>query len=406
MNTKDGKNQNLKEFESLFEQALKSIKEGKPLEGKDGAITPLIKKLLESSLEGEIENHLEESRPNRRNGHGKKKVKTSFGSVEINTPRDRESTFEPQILPKRQTTLGPSIENKIISLYSKGMSYRDICGHIEEMYGMELSPALITTITDKVWPEIEEWRTRPLDEVYPFVWLDALFYKVRQEGEIKKMAAYMVLGMNLEGEKNLLGIYLSETESANFWMQVLADLQERGVKDILVACIDNLTGFKEAINCLFPKTDVQLCIVHQIRNSIRYASWNEEREIISDMKEVYKAVNLLAAEEGFKRFEGKWEKKYPAMVKSWKNNWDALTSFYQYPPLIRKIMYTTNSIEGFHRQIRKATKTKGAFTSDRSLYKTLYLVSMDVKKRWSSPREWRQVIGILAIKYPERLKIC
>src|SRR6478752_822005 len=185
MNTKDGKNQNLKEFESLFEQALKSIKEGKPLEGKDGAITPLIKKLLESSLEGEIENHLDESRPNRRNGHGKKKVKTSFGSVEINTPRDRESTFEPQILPKRQTTLGPSIENKIISLYSKGMSYRDICGHIEEMYGMELSPAQITTITDKVWPEIEEWRTRPLEEVYPFVWLDALFYKVRQEGEIK-----------------------------------------------------------------------------------------------------------------------------------------------------------------------------------------------------------------------------
>lgn len=406
MNTKNNKDEKLKEFEGLFEQALKSLKEGNSLEGKNGAITPLIKKLIEASLEGEIENHLNESRPNRRNGHGKKKVKTTFGEVELNTPRDRDATFEPQIIGKRQTSLGPSIENKIISLYAKGMSYRDICAHIEEMYSMELSPAQITTITDKVWPEIEEWKSRPLDEVYPFVWLDALFYKVRQEGQIKKMAAYMVLGMNMEGEKDLLGIYLSETESANFWMQVLSDLQERGVKDILIACIDNLTGFKDGINYLFPKTDVQLCIVHQIRNSIRYASWKEERELIRDMKEVYKAINLSTAEEGFKRFEEKWGKKYPAMIKSWKNNWDALTSFYQYPEVIRKIMYTTNSIEGFHRQIRKATKAKGAFPSDRSLYKTLYLTSMNVKKRWSSPREWKQVIGILAIKYPERLKIC
>lgn len=397
------KEKSKEELEKLFEEALEALKKGKKLEGADGAVTPLIKRLIEASLDGEMDAHLQESRPNRRNGHGKKKVKTSFGDVNLETPRDRDSSYAPELIPKRQRSLGPSLENKILSLYSLGMSYRDISGHIMEMYGMELSPAQLTFITDKVWPEIEEWRSRPLDDVYPFIWFDALFYKVKQDGQIKSMAAYLALGMNVEGEKDLLGIYLAETESAKFWLQVLSDLQIRGVKDILIASIDNLTGFEQAIRSIFPQTDVQLCIVHQIRNSIKYVSWKDEREVIRDMKSIYKANNYEEAEKALAKFDEKWSKQYKAMVTSWKRNWEGLTSFYNYPEPVRKIMYTTNSIEGFNRQIRKATKAKGSLPSERALYKLLYLVSLNVQKRWSRPRSWSQVLNILATLYPERL---
>ncbi len=360
---------NQDDISKLFNDALESLKKTKRLDGKDGALGPLIKRLVEASLEGEMDSHLEKSRPNRRNGKGKKSVKTSHGTVDIETPRDRDGTYDPALLPKRVRTLGPSLDSKVLSLYSLGMSYQDISGHIEEMYGMELSKAQLTAITDRVWPEIEEWRSRPLDDVYPFVWLDALFYKVRQDGQIKSMAAYLVLGMNVEGEKDLLGIYLAETESASFWLQVLSDLQDRGVKDILIACIDNLKGFKEAIETMYPQTDVQLCIVHQIRNSIKYVVWSDQREVIRDMRTIYKAANLSSAEESLESFENKWGKRYPAMIKSWKRNWDGLMNFYNYPVEVRSIMYTTNSIEGFNRQIRKATKSKGALPSERALSK-------------------------------------
>ena len=394
-----------KELEHLFEDALQTLKENKTLEGADGALTPLIKRILEVSLEGEMDDHLDKNRPNRRNGRGSKKVKTSFGEVPIDTPRDRNATYSPELLPKRQRMLGAALEQKIINLYSLGMSYRDISNHIIEMYDMELSPAQLSSITDRVWPEIEAWRNRPLEDVYPFVWLDALFYKVKQDGQIKSMAAYLVLGMNSEGEKDLLGIYLSETESSTFWLSVLSDLQARGLKDIIIACIDNLKGFKEAIGALYPQTDVQLCIVHQIRNSIRYVPWTDQREVIRDMKEIYKASNYQSAEQALEQFEVKWAKKYPAMTKSWKHNWEGLSSFYNYPLAIRNIMYTTNSIEGFNRQIRKATKTKGALPSERSLYKLLYLVSQNVQKRWSKPRSWTEVISIMILTYPNRLGI-
>ncbi len=397
------KEKSKEELEKLFEEALEALKKGKKLEGADGAVTPLIKRLIEASLDGEMDAHLQESRPNRRNGHGKKKVKTSFGDVNLETPRDRDSSYSPELIPKRQRSLGPSLENKILSLYSLGMSYRDISGHIMEMYGMELSPAQLTFITDKVWPEIEEWRSRPLDDVYPFIWFDAMFYKVKQDGQIKSMAAYLVLGMNVEGEKDLLGIYLAETESAKFWLQVLSDLQIRGVKDILIASIDNLTGFEQAIRSIFPQTDVQLCIVHQIRNSIKYVPWKDEREVIRDMKAIYKANTYEEAEKALAKFDSKWSKQYKAMVTSWKRNWEGLTSFYNYPEPVRKIMYTTNSIEGFNRQIRKATKAKGSLPSERALYKLLYLVSLNVQKKWSRPRSWSQVLNILATLYPERL---
>ena len=391
------------ELEKLFEDALYTLKTTKKLEGADGAVTPIIKRLLELTMEGEMDAHMDESRPNRRNGHGKKNVKTSLGAVDIDTPRDRDSTYEPVLLPKRQRSLGPALEQKILSLYSMGMSYRDITSHLVDMYDIELSAAQLTSITDKIWPEIEEWRSRPLDAVYPFVWLDAMFYKVKQDGQIKPMAAYLVLGMNIEGEKDLLGIYLAETESATFWMQVLSDLQSRGLDDIIIACIDNLKGFTGAIEALYPKTDVQLCIVHPIRNSIKYVPWTDEKEVIRDMKTIYKASNIDRAEEALVAFEAKWVKKYPAMIKSWKNNWEGLTTFYNYPAEVRNIMYTTNSIEGFNRQVRKATKSKGALPSERALYKLLYLVTANVQKRWSKPRSWTKVINIMSITYAERL---
>lgn len=391
------------EAAKLFNEALKALESGAELEGKKGALTPLIKRLLEASMEGEMDAHLKENRPNRRNGKGKKTVKTSQGTVEIETPRDRDGSYDPQIIPKRQRALGRSLEKKIIGMYGLGMSYKDISDHINEMYDMELSKAQLSHITDKVWPEIEEWRSRALDRVYPFVWLDAMFYKVRQDGQIKSMAAYLVLGMNTEGEKDLLGIYLAQTESSSFWLQVLSDLESRGVEDIIVASIDNLRGFKEAINSIFPKTDVQLCIVHQIRNSIKYVSYKDSKEVVRDMKLIYKAKDLTSGERELDAFEQKWNKQYPAMIQSWKRNWEGLCTFFNYHPTIRTIMYTTNSIEGFNRQIRKGTKTKGALPSERALYKLLFLVSQNANKKWSKPQSWTKVISILALTYGERL---
>jgi len=385
-----------KTAEQLFNQALEALQSGKPLEGKEGALLPMIKRLIEASLEGEMDAHIKESKPNRRNGKGKKQLKTTYGEIEITPPRDRHSSYEPMLVPKRKKSLGPSLDNKIISLYGLGMSYSDISSHIEEMYGMDLSKAQISSITDRIWPEIEQWRTRPLDEVYPFIWLDALFYKVKQDGQIRSMAAYLALGMNIEGEKDLLGIYLSETESSKFWLEVLTDLQIRGVKDILIASIDNLKGFKQAIGAIFPKTDVQLCIVHQIRNSIKYVVWKDQRQVIRDMKLIYKSIDLEQAENELEEFENKWGKQYPAMVRSWKKNWDGLSTFFNYHPEIRSIMYTTNSIEGFNRQIRKATKSKGALPSPRALYKLLYLVTQHITKKWTRPRSWTKVISIMA----------
>lgn len=391
------------DYEGIFNEALKKLQETGELDGKDGALSSLFKGLMEASLEGEMDAHVQENRPNRRNGKGKKRVKTTQGHIEIETPRDRDGSFDPVTLPKRSTSIGASLERKIISLYSMGMSYKDISTHFEETYGLEMSKAQLSAVTDRVWDEIEDWRSRPLDEVYPFVWLDAMFFKVKQDGQIKKMAAYLVLGMNVEGEKDLLGIYLAETESATFWLHVLSDLESRGVKDIIIACIDNLKGFRQAIESIYPQADVQLCIVHQIRNSLRYVPWNDQREVIKDMKLIYKAQDIDKAEAQLELFEEKWGKKYKAMIKSWKNNWEGLSTFYDHDPEIRKIMYTTNSIEGFNRQVRKATKAKGALPSERALYKLLYLVCMRVEKKWSRPISWTRVINVMSIKYATRL---
>jgi len=396
------------DYESFEKQALDQLKKGVPLEGKDGILSPLLKQLLESSLEGELDAHLEQDNdPNRRNGKNSKKVKTSYGVVDINTPRDRNSTFSPQILPKRQTTFGDSLDHKIISLYAKGMSYEDISAHLSEMYSIDASPATLTAVTDRIVQEVQQWQQRTLEELYPIVWMDAIHYKVKEEGTIKSKAVYCIIGINTDGMKDLLGMYIGESEGAKFWLNVLSDLRDRGVKDILIACIDNLKGFSEAIESVYTNTDVQLCIVHQVRNSLRYVPYTDTKAIITDMKSIYQAPTKEQAEKALITFGEKWNKKYPRVVDSWKNNWERLSNFYKYPKEIRKMIYTTNIIEGFHAQLRKVTKTKRVFSNDMALLKLLYLVQNDIStKKWDTPVfGWKMIKSQLMIIFDERFKI-
>lgn len=401
-NKEEPKKFSYNEFE---EEALKQLRSGAPLEGKDGVLAPLIKRLVEASLDGELDAHINaDNKPNRRNGKQSKKVKTGFGTVDINTPRDRNSSFEPQILPKRQTTLGEALDHKVISLYGKGLSYNDICEHLEELYGLTVSPATLTAITDRVMDDVKQWQNRTLESVYPLVWLDAIHYKVRENGAILTKAVYCVIGMNREGVKDLLGLYVGEQEGARFWLSVLTDLQNRGVKDICIACIDNLKGFAEAIESIFPYTEVQLCVIHQIRNSSKYVVSRDRRTVMADMKSIYQAANQNKAETALEEFSQKWKDKYPYMVKSWQNNWGRLSCFFKYPKEIRKIMYTTNVIESFHSQLRKVTKSKRVFTNDEALLKLLYLVFMNIKVGWTGPvNGWNLIAAQLVIIFEDRM---
>lgn len=393
------------DYKKFEEEALEQLRSGKKLEGKDGILAPLIKRLVEAGLNGEMNAHLSEAkRVNRRNGKTGKQVKTAFGSVEINTPRDRLSSFEPQLLPKRQTTLGEALDHKVISLYGRGMSYSDICKHLEELYGLDVSPATLSAITDSVIEEVNAWRNRPLESVYPFVWLDAIHYKVKEDGCIKTKAVYCLLGVNREGVKDLLGLYISENEGARFWLGVMADIQHRGVTDIIIACIDNLKGFAEAIESVFPKTEVQLCVVHQIRNSTKYVAYKDLKPVMKSLKEIYEAPGKEQAEQGLARLEEQWGKQYPMMVKSWFNNWERLSNYLKYPKEIRTIIYTTNIIESFHSQLRKVTKSKRVFSSDMSLFKLLYLVQQNLKNDWEGPMfRWRQTFAQMMILFEERM---
>ena len=393
------------DYKTFEAEAIKSLTEGKPLEGKDGVLAPLIKRLVEAGLNGEMNAHLSgDKRKNRRNGKTGKQVKTAFGAVEITTPRDRNSTFEPQLVAKRQTTLGEALDHKIISLYARGMSYNDICKHLEELYGLAVSPATLSTITDSVIEEVKTWQNRPLESVYPFMWLDAIHYKVKEDGAIKTKAVYCLLGVNREGIKDLLGLYISENEGARFWLNVLADIQNRGVSDIIIACIDNLKGFAEAIETIFPKTEVQLCIVHQIRNSTRYVACKDIKELMKTLKEIYEAPTKEQAEKGLALLEEQWGEKYPSVVKSWFNNWERLSNYFKYSKEIRRIIYTTNIIESFHSQLRKVTKSKRVFSSDMSLIKLLYLVQTNLKEQWLGPMKgWKQTYAQMMILFEERM---
>ena len=392
-----------------FDEILEEFRNGKKLTGKGGLLAPLIKQLTEAALEAEVESHIANDvlngNRNRRNGVNKKTIKgTSDGTFELETPRDRNGTFEPQIVKKHQTTISDEIEEKIISMYGLGMSYRDISSHLEEIYQVSISTATISAATDKIITQVKEWQARPLESLYPFVWLDAIHYKVKDGGKYVSKAVYTILGVRLDGKKEILGLYLSENEGANFWLSVLTDLQARGVEDILIASVDGLKGFPEAINAIFPRTEVQLCIVHQIRNSIRYVVSKEQKEFAKDLKLIYQAPTKEVAEEELLKLDDKWGKKYPLVINSWNNKWENLSIFFKYPAEIRKIIYTTNIIESIHRQFRKLTKTKGAFPNENSLLKLLYLGIKNASKKWTMPvRNWSLTISQLAIFFEGRL---
>jgi len=397
------------EIEIDFNEILEEFKKGKRLTGKGGLLAPLIKQLTEAALEAEIESHIANDvlggKSNRRNGYNKKTIKgTSDGSFELETPRDRNGTFEPQLVKKHQTTISDEIEEKILSMYGLGMSYRDISLHIEEIYQVSISTATISAVTDKIIAKVKEWQSRPLEPIYPFVWLDAIHYKIKDGGKYVSKAVYTILGVRIDGKKEVLGLYLSENEGANFWLSVLTDLQARGVEDILIASVDGLKGFPEAINSIFPKTEVQLCVVHQIRNSIRYVASKEQKEFAKDLKLIYQAPTKEVAQEELLKLEEKWGKKYPIVINSWQSKWDNLSVYFKYPVDIRRIIYTTNIIESVHRQFRKLTKTKGAFPNETALTKLLYLGIKNASKKWTMPvRNWSLTISQLAIFFEGRL---
>ncbi|CBY28322.1 transposase [Yersinia enterocolitica (type O:9) str. YE212/02] len=388
-----------------FDKALKALQSGQALTGKDGILTPLIKQLTEAALAAELDSHLaQDLEANRKNGSGKKTIKAPTGRFELTTPRDRNGTFEPQLVKKHQTTLSDEIERKIIRMFALGMSYKDISQEIEDLYAFSVSSATISAVTDKVIPELKQWQQRPLEAVYPFVWLDAIHYKIRENGRYQSKAVYTVLALNLEGKKEILGLYLSENEGANFWLSVLTDLQNRGVNDILIACVDGLTGFPEAINSIYPDTEVQLCVIHQIRNSIKYVASKHHKAFMADLKPVYRAVSKEAAETALDELEEKWGQQYPVVLQSWRRKWENLSHYFRYPATIRKVIYTTNAIESVHRQFRKLTKTKGAFPNENSLLKLLYLGLMNAQEKWTMPiQSWNLILSQLAIYFEGRL---
>jgi transposase-like protein len=393
-------------YEINVEEFAKAIKEGKGISGKDGALPPLIKQLTELALQAELESHLSQDlERNRKNGTTKKTMKSGSGTFELETPRDRNGSFEPEIVKKNQTHMSDEIERKMLSLFSLGNSYSQISDHIEEIYGVGFSKSTITAVTDKLIPMLEEWRKRPLEAIYPFIYLDAIHYKVREDGHYISKAFYTVLGVNLEGKKEILGLYLNESEGAKFWLQVLTDLQNRGVQDILIASVDGLKGFPEAIQSIFPQTEVQLCVVHQIRNSLRYVASKDQKQFATELKTVYQAFTKEEAELALDKLEGKWGKKYPIIFESWRNKWENLSHYFKYPEPIRRIIYTTNIIESVHRQFRTLTKTKGAFPNDNSLLKLLYAGIQNAEKKWTMPiRNWSLTISQLNIHFKDRLK--
>lgn len=388
-----------------IDKALKDLQAGKDLTGKDGVLMPLIKQLTEAAIAAELDHHIESNdEPNRKNGTGSKTIKTGSGSFELNAPRDRAGSFEPQLIKKNQTQLTPEIDRKLLSLFSHGMSYRDMKYHIHELYGIEVSTGTITAITDQLIPALKEWQQRPLDSIYPIIWMDAVHYKIRKEGRYISQAIYTLMGLTLDGKKEILGIYLSDNESASYWLSVLTDLQNRGVEDILIACIDGLTGFPEAITSIFPKTEIQLCIIHQIRHSMKYVASKNQKAFMADLKLVYRASNKEAAEAALDELEAKWGDTYPIVIKSWRRKWEHLSAYFKYPEPIRKIIYTTNAVEAVHRQFRKLTKTKGAFPNENSLLKLLYAGILNATEKWTMPiQNWSQALSQLDIYFEGRL---
>ena len=368
--------------------------------------------VLENGLEGELEEELGYSKydyrnketENSRNGHTHKTIKTSFGDMDLSVPRDRNGEFEPQLIKKQQTSLSGDIEEKIISMYAKGMTTDDIESHIQDIYGLDVSDSTVSRITDKILPIANEWQSRPLESIYTVVFMDAIHFHVRCEGRIVKKAVYIAIGIRLDGIKDVLGMWIGENESAKFWLSVMNALKNRGVEDILIACVDGLTGFPAAIEAVFPKTEIQQCIIHQIRNTTKFVSYKDIKALMADLKRVYAAVDEQTALYELDSFDEKWGSKYPKIAISWRSNWVNLCTYFKYPQEVRTLIYTTNAIEGFNRQLRKVTKNKGVFPTDDSLFKMLYLAMMDITKKWTGRRkDWGQIHSQLEIFFADRL---
>ncbi|WP_315115525.1 IS256 family transposase [Clostridium intestinale] len=367
--------------------------------------------LLQQMLEGEMEEHLgyakhdyqNKNTSNSRNGKSRKTMKSDLGLFDLDSPRDRDGSFEPEIVKKHQTDVS-HLESSIIGMYAKGMTTRDIATQVNQMYGMDISPTLVSNITDKIVPMIRDWQSRPLESVYPIIFMDAIHFKVRKDSSVVSKAAYAAIGVNLEGKKDVLGIWIGSSESSKYWLLVLNEMKNRGIKDILIASIDGLNGFKEAIKAVYPSTEIQRCIIHQIRNSSKYLSYKDLKAFNADLKLVYTAVSEELALAELDKVEEKWGDKYLIAIKSWRNNWDELATFFKYPPEIRKIIYTTNAMESYNRQLRKVTKAKSIFPNDEALLKSLYLATVDITQKWTqSIRGWAQILAQLSIFFEGRL---
>jgi len=395
----------------LIDSLLSGYKKPEDLIGENGLLKQLTKALVERALQAEMEAHLGHAKHepvanpagNARNGKSSKTLKGEFGELPIEIPRDRHGSFEPQLIPKHQTRWN-GFDEKILSLYARGMTVREIQGHLEEMYGTEVSPTLISSVTDAVIEEVKAWQSRPLDALYPIVYMDCIHVKIRDAGTVRAKAVYLALGINMAGEKELLGIWIAQTEGAKFWLQVVTELKNRGVQDIFIACVDGLKGFPEAIEAVYPKTAVQLCIVHLVRYSLNYVSWKLRKEIAADLRAIYVAATVEEAEQRLDEFEAKWGKDYPPIAQSWRRNWVRITPFFDYPPEIRKVIYTTNAIESVNMSLRKITKNRGSFPSDEALLKLFYLALNNISKKWTMPiRDWKAALNRFTIQFEDRM---
>jgi len=397
----------------LIDELLKEYQKPEDLIGENGLLKQLTKQLLERAMSAELTEHVgyEKHDPagynsgNSRNGSSEKTIKGSFGSVPLKVPRDRNGSFEPQIIEKHQTRFTGFDEN-IISLYARGLTTREIQEHLEEIYHVEVSPALISNVTEEVIDEVRAWQNRQLDEVYPIMYLDAIQFKIRDAGHIKNKAVYLAIGINLEGFKEVLGLWIAQSEGAKFWLQVVTELKNRGVRDIFIACVDGLKGFPEAIETVFPQTTVQLCIVHLVRHSLSYVGWKQRKHVAADLRLVYTAATAEAAEQKLQEFANQWDEKFPLISRSWRANWPRVIPFFAHPPEIRKVIYTTNAIESLNMSLRKVTKTRGSFPNDESAAKLLYLALRNISKKWTQKvHDWQLALNQFAIIYEGRLPI-
>ncbi len=397
--------------EELLEELLKDCESPEDIIGKNGLLKTLTKRIMEKALEGEMNDHLGYSKNslsgnntgNSRNGKSKKTLKGNQGEIEILIPRDRNSEFEPQIIQKHQTRFD-GFDEKIISMYARGMTTRDIQGHIKDIYEVEISPEFVSQVTNSVMEDAHEWQGRALDSVYPVIYLDALRMKIREDGRVVNKAIYLALGINMEGKKELLGLWIAKTEGAKFWLKIVTDLKNRGVEDVFIACVDGLKGFPEAINSVFPKTEVQLCIVHMVRNSLKYVSYKDYKEITKDLKKIYRADTVEIAENALEEFADKWDDKYEMISRTWKNNWENVIPFFTYPKDIRKAIYTTNAIESINMSMRKVTKTRGSFPNDDAAIKIFYLALTNISKKWTMPiRDWGMALNQFSIIFEDRV---